>query len=172
MTPSQKPVQSPSHRPVQLREASTYPKFCPVCGNRRQEQGTTMVGPTYVCGIGEMVAHEELIWSPIKFCVRCGLDWSCIPDPATAFTRRLVEFSDHELMTVLRMVYVGSKNLISTVAVQREISISGVQKILAGERKNANVDAAIVKEFRRRLQDSENMLAVQTTEREKTTNAS
>ena len=59
---------------------------------------------------------------------------------------------DSDLWHALNYFYPMFHNLISTVAKDAGMSIGYVARVLVGERRSAEVKAAIVKEFRRRIQ--------------------
>lgn len=73
-------------------------------------------------------------------------------DPANALNSRMATLGDSDLWRALNYFYPRFHNLVSGVAEITGMSIGHVQRVLDGERISAEVRAAIVKEFRRRIQ--------------------
>jgi hypothetical protein len=73
-------------------------------------------------------------------------------DPADALNSRMATLGDSDLWHALNYFYPRFHNLVSGVAEITGMSIGHVQRVLDGERISAEVTAAIVKEFRRRIQ--------------------
>jgi hypothetical protein len=72
-------------------------------------------------------------------------------DPANALNGRMATLSDTDLWRALSYFYPRFHNLISGVAKATGMSIGHVQRVLDGERNSAELRAAIVREFRRRI---------------------
>jgi hypothetical protein len=73
-------------------------------------------------------------------------------DPANALNSRMATLGDCDLWHALNYFYPRFHNLVSEVAKVTGMSIGHVQRVLVGERTNGEIEAAIVKEFRRRIQ--------------------
>lgn len=113
----------------------------------------TEVG-SFSSALNDYVANVVVKWVFVPECLRCGLKWASIPDPGSAVTRKLDKLADSELILILKMMYPLFHNLISFVATETNFSIAYVMRVLNGVRKSADIDAAFVKEFRRRLKES------------------
>ena len=73
-------------------------------------------------------------------------------DPANALRCRMAILGDSDLWRALNYFYPRFHHLVSGVAEITGMSIGHVQRVLDGERTSPEVRAAIVKEFRRRIQ--------------------
>jgi hypothetical protein len=73
-------------------------------------------------------------------------------DPASALNSRMATLGDGDLWLALNYFYPRFHNLVSGVATVTGMSIGHVQRVLDGERTSAEIKAAIVKEFRRRIE--------------------
>jgi len=73
-------------------------------------------------------------------------------DPANALIGGMATLSDTDLWRALSYFYPRFHNLISGVAKATGMSIGYVQRVLDGERNSAELRAAIVSEFRKRIQ--------------------
>jgi hypothetical protein len=76
-------------------------------------------------------------------------------DPANAPNGGMATLSDTDLWRALSYFYPRFHNLISCVAKATGMSIGHVQRVLDGERDSAELRAAIVREFRKRIQPTD-----------------
>ncbi|MFN0107114.1 MAG: hypothetical protein ACKV2U_34080 [Bryobacteraceae bacterium] len=76
-------------------------------------------------------------------------------DAVDSLNKRMGTFDDSDLWNNLNYFYPMFHNLVSTVAKDAGMSIGHVQRVLDGDRKSAKIQAAIVREFRRRIQTND-----------------
>jgi hypothetical protein len=76
-------------------------------------------------------------------------------DAVDSLNKRMGILDDSDLWKALNYFYPMFHNLVSTVAKDVGMSIGHVQRVLDGERKSAEVQAAIITEFRRRIRTND-----------------
>jgi hypothetical protein len=69
-----------------------------------------------------------------------------------SLNNRMGALEDSDLWDNLSYFYPMFHNLVSTVAKDTSMSVGHVQRVLDGERKSGRIQAALVREFRRRIQ--------------------
>lgn len=133
-----------------MQLAKDYPVYCPNCGERRltthTRDCTTTIFVTADAENQTIKASQD-----IDRCLRCGLYWTFLKDPAAAFLTKLENLSDKELLTVIKFFYPIFKDFITQVATSIGKSVSHVQRVIYAERKSAEVDVEIIKQFRIRV---------------------
>jgi hypothetical protein len=139
----------------QLKDAETYPKFCPECGQHRQVKLVTEAFANKITFIGQNPPAVQQRWEHIPYCTRCGFKWKHLPDPGRAFYTKLQSLSDPELMKIIRAFNPIFKMFIKPVAERSKLSQSYAQRVLEGTKKNQAIEIEFVREFRRRLENSE-----------------
>jgi hypothetical protein len=126
--------------------ALTYPLFCPECGERRVVSDRNNGNKTN--GVVEDVNSVPAVFPE---CTRCGFHWDRVTAPQTAMSRKLADLSDTELLAVLKLLYPSMSNLCTRVAAEVKLSTSLVLRVLQGNRRNVDVDKALVAAFRKAL---------------------